>query len=376
MNLIINTSNLYVGGGVQVAISFINELKFIEEKNIYHIFLSKEIEKQLNKKSFPKNFKFYLIEESPSSLKNRRKIVKKLNDLEIKINPDAVFSIFAPTYWRPKSKHVAGFALGWITNPKSLAFQTLSFKEKIKRKLDSYYKTYYIKRDIDYYVVETEDVKEKLIKILNINENRIFVVSNTYSSVYDKNNYDKLLLPDKKNNEFRLITIAHNYPHKNIKIIKDVLPFLENEQVKYKFYITIDNESYEKIFKGLEDKVINLGSVETKYCPSLYEQCDALFLPTLLESFSASYPEAMKMKKPILTSNLSFAHSICKDAALYFDPLDPKDIAQKIIKLSQNRNLQEDLINKGLNQLQNFETAKSRAIKYLKICKQIIKDKK
>ena len=55
-----------------------------------------------------------------------------------------------------------------------------------------------------------------------------------------------------------------------------------------------------------------------------------MFLPTFLECFSASYAEAMLMKKPIITSNLGFAQNVCKDAAVYFDPCNPEDIIDKI----------------------------------------------
>jgi len=374
MKLLINTSNLYVGGGMQVAISFIDELKRLNIDNEYHIFISINIDKQIDKDNFPNNFHFYIIEKSPASLKTRIKVVKQLDALEKQINPDIVFSIFAPTYWRPNTIHISGFALGWITNPYSEAYKVLSLKQKIKRILDSIYKTYYVKRDSDYYVVETEDVKEKMFKVLDISKENIFVVSNTYSTYFEQNNTEVYKLPYKEQNEFRLITIAYNYPHKNIKIIKDVLVFLTDLEINYKFYITIDDKSYNTIFSGYEDKVINLGSVDLKDCPFLYAQSDALFLPTLLESFTASYPEAMKMKKPILTSDLSFAHSLCGDCALYFDPLNPKDIANKIIKLSKDKELQQKLIKKGIQRLESFETAESRAIKYIKICEQIIKE--
>jgi len=376
MKLLINTSNLYVGGGVQVALSFINELKNIDKYNEYHIFLSPVVNKQLNSDEFGDNFKFYLIEKSPSSLKNRYQIVKKLNYLENKIKPDIVFSIFAPSYWRPKTIHIVGFALGWITSPQSKAYQVLNFKQKIRRKLDSIYKTYYVKRDADYYIVETEDVKEKLFKVLNIAKEKIFIVGNAYSKYFEDDVYPIIELPIKEENEFRFITIAHNYPHKNIKILKEVIPYLQDIKLKYKFFITIDEENYNNMFEGLEQNIINIGQVEAKYCPSLYAQCDALFLPTLLESFTASYPEAMKMQKPILTSDLSFAHSLCKDAALYFDPLDPQDIAEKIIKLSMDNELQRDLVKKGIERLKDFETAESRARKYLEICEAIARKDK
>ncbi len=373
MKLIINTSSLYVGGGIQVALSFINELKQINKNNEYHIFLSQAINKQIEQKSFPKNCHFYLIEKSPSSLKTRKKIVAKLDALEKEINPDIVFSVFAPSYWKPRSKHIIGFAMGWITNPKSEALKVISFKQKTKRTLDTIYKKYYVKRDAQYFIVETDDVKEKLFNVLKIPKENVFVVGNTYSSHFDQADYSRFELTNRKENEFRLITISHNYSHKNIKIIKEVLPYLENKNIAYKFFLTIDEESYKTLFHGHEDQVINLGPVQSKYCPSLYEQCDALFLPTLLESFTASYPEAMKMQKPILTSDLSFAHSLCQKAAIYFDPFDSKDIADKIIKLSKDQQLQEELITKGNDRLQNFETAKSRARKYVEICERIIK---
>ncbi len=373
MKILINTSNLSIGGGMQVALSFINELNNLKLDNEYHIFLSVALKNQINQTFFLSNFYFYCIEKSPSSLRTRKQIVSQLDALENDINPDIVLSVFTPTYWRPKSTHIVGFALGWMINPHSEAYRVLGLKQKIRRKLDSMYKTYYVKRDADYYIVETEDVKEKLFKVLNIVKEKTFVVGNTYSSEFDQDNYAELSLPERSNHEFRLVTIAHNYPHKNIKIIKEVLPYLKDSALNYKFFITIDDENYRTIFKGLEDRVINLGSVESKYCPSLYDQCDALFLPTLLESFTASYPEAMKMKKPILTSDLSFAHTLCQDAAFYFDPLDPKDIANKIIELSEDQQLQNELIIKGTERLKDFETAESRARKYLSICEKIIK---
>ena len=72
MKLLINTSNLSVGGGVQVALSFIHELKDLEVDNKYYIFLSVVISKQINKTLFPSNFHFHFIQRSPASLKYRK----------------------------------------------------------------------------------------------------------------------------------------------------------------------------------------------------------------------------------------------------------------------------------------------------------------
>ena len=377
MTIIINTSNLYVGGGVQVALSFINELKEMDTLHHCHIFLSQATKKQLDTKSFPDHFHFYLIEKSPASLRTRKKVLSKLEELEKKIKPDIVFSVFGPTYWRPKAKHIMGFAVPWVLQQDSVAYRELPLHKRIKMRMWVKYVAYHAKKDATYYIIETEDGKNKMSHVLDIPEKNIAVVGNSYSAVFDDTSYQNtknseyIQLPEKTENEFRLLLISHNYPHKNLKIINKVIQLLKDDSIK--FVLTVDDESYKILFPDQPKRVLNLGSVSQKACPSLYAQCDAMFLPTLLEVFSAAYPEAMKMERPILTSNYSFATDVCQNAALYFDPLDPEDTAQKIKKLVSDKGLQQELVEKGKRRVKEFETARSRAEKYITLCENVVK---
>jgi len=377
MKILINTSTLYFGGGVQVALSFINELITLDT-NEYHVFLSLEIERQLDKKLFGNNFNFYNIDKSPSKLLTRKKIVSILNNFEKEINPDVVFTVFGPAYWRPKTLHFLGFADGWVYNPDSIAFDRLSFFKRIKMRLAIKYKLHYLHRDADFYVLETDDAASKLSTMMKKNKNNFFVVGNTFSNVFSdaqylsENNKYYIKLPAKTDDEFRLLYVAHNHPSKNLSIINKAIKYLQNYNIK--FIVTVDEESYLDVFDvDSRDRIINVGPVPQYSCPSLYNQTNAVISTSLLETFSAVYPESMKMKKPLLSSDFSFARDICGDSALYFDALDPKDTSEKIITLMNNRVLQEELIQKGTNKLQTFETAQSRAKKYLDIIK-IIKD--
>ena len=377
MKILINTSNLYVGGGLQVALSFINELKELNTNHEYHIFLSLAVDKQIDQKEFTGNFYFYLIEKSPASLKTRKTIVAKLNSLEEHIKPDIVFSVFGPSYWKPKAKHLLGFADGWAYNSESVAYNRLPLLKRIKMRLHVKYKSYYLKRDADYYVLETLDAKNKFSKVIDIDKSKTFVVGNTYSSIFDEDeciqsNYEYFInLPKKQDNEFRLIYITHNHPNKNLTSINKILPLLDGFNIK--FFLTLDDVSYRTLFPVLTKNVINLGPIPQKSCPSVYKQCDALFAPTLLETFSAAYPEAMKMGKPILTSNYSFAKDVCQDAALYFDPLDPKDMIKKIKMLVRDKALLNKLAEKGRKRVKKFESARTRAEKYIAICENLVK---
>ena len=116
----------------------------------------------------------------------------------------------------------------------------------------------------------------------------------------------------------------------------------------------------------------NVGPVPISEVPSLYDECDMMFLPTLLECFSASYAEAMAKEKPILTSDLGFAHTVCGDAALYFNPTEPADIAEKIIYLSDNPEKRAQLVQAGKKALSQLNTPRERAEKFIEIGKGLV----
>jgi len=85
-----------------------------------------------------------------------------------------------------------------------------------------------------------------------------------------------------------------------------------------------------------------------------YYNSDIFLLPTVLESFCLTYLEAMQHDCPVITSDMDFAHYICEDAAIYFDPFSSQSILQSIIKLSKNDELRTGLIKKGKHRLTNF----------------------
>ena len=57
MKLLINLSNHLGGGGLQVALSFLSECRQITN-NEYHVFMSPNVARQVDRTSFGKNFSF------------------------------------------------------------------------------------------------------------------------------------------------------------------------------------------------------------------------------------------------------------------------------------------------------------------------------
>jgi glycosyltransferase involved in cell wall biosynthesis len=370
VKLIINCCNISSKGGIQVAISFINECVSYPE-NEYHAFVNNEIFLQIDQNEFPGNFHFYIIEHSPSSLKYGFKTIRKLKLLEKEIKPDCVFTVFGSSYWTPRSIHLMGFAMGHNIYPEYFAKINFQFREKCLFIFRRYLHTFLFKLNAGYYYTENADVSKRLAKLLRVSENRVFTIGNTYSHVFEEPWESTAILPPKGENEFRLITITTYYTHKNLEIIRKVIPYLSLSDLKIRFILTLPEDIFSSKFSDCNEYILNLGPVPLKHCPFLYANSDALFLPTLLECFSASYPEAMKMNRPVLTSNLPFALSICGPAAEYFDPFDPEDIAKKILNLASDKARQAELARLGNEQLRMFETPGSRAKKLLDICASI-----
>lgn len=371
MKIIINVSSIFKGGAEQVANSFINECRKFPEHE-YHVFLRSNIKDQLNLEIFPDNFRFYELEKRPgSSIINLLKALRYYDQLEKKIQPDVVISTGGHGYWKPQVPLLSGFNIPHYIYPESPYFQKLSLKKKLIWRCKKFIHMWFHSRS-DAIVVQTDDVKHRLRKLLP--DMDVYTVSNTVNGCFKEPEVFPDKLPEREKGEIRLLTVSSYYSHKNLDVIPRVLDHLKSRGYNnIKFVLTLPPENFVSFNeKRHESGIYNVGPISINECPSLYKECDMMFLPTLLECFSASYVEAMAMEKPVLTSDLGFAHTICKDAALYFDPVNEKDIADKIIHLAENLELQEKLIQNGKKIFQSIITPAERAEKYLKLCEELV----
>jgi len=366
--LIVNTSNLRNGGALQVASTFIEGLRSFSQ-NQYFVFLPLVLYKSIGRRDFPDNFTFYLVDH-PSKIPFFKKASNQLSSLEEKIKPNCVFSVFGPTYWKPKSYHVMGFANGLYVYDNLPYIRNLPLIDKVLLNLKKNYHKLLLKKNADLYVVQTNDMKKEFSKFINVAHNQISVISGSCHPIFSKKINNIGLLPAKRDDEFWFVTISAYHPHKNLDIINEIAGELSKytNSTKVKFILTLPQNLFIKKFKHNTDLIMNIGPVDINDCPYLYSKSDALFLPTLVETFSASYPEAMIMNKPILTSDYPFSRSVCKDAALYFDPYDINDVMSKIFEITSNKDLYNSLINKGSFCVKRMPSFMDMTKKYLDVC--------
>jgi len=62
----------------------------------------------------------------------------------------------------------------------------------------------------------------------------------------------------------------------------------------------------------------------------------------------------MKSGLPVAASNISSIPEILGEAAIYFNPLDPNDIAAKINKILSDDKLRKELISKGMKKASQY----------------------
>ena len=355
MKLMIDASLQSVGGGVQVAVNFINNILNSHFADELLIVVSPQVDKQINS-SLKNNVNYYVFDNARGFLKFWQGI--QLSKLEKKFKPDLVFIVFGPSYWKPKAKSIQGFAIPHIVYPQ---ISDLLYKDrpinKILLNLLLKIKKNQILNNYEYMVVETETFKRLVTEKIGFDKNNIYVIENSFNKKFNK----ELILSDniKKSDFMNFFFFSSYYPHKNLEVLIDVAYILKNKYniyLKFNFLIKSDSVEWSRFIDIAKSKDVlsylnTYGSVNNDEMTRLYGENDFVILPTLAEVSTAVYPESFISKKLVFTSDLDFAKELCGDGAIYFDPLDSSDIALKIYQVINDAELQNKIIEYGSLQL-------------------------
>lgn len=218
----------------------------------------------------------------------------------------------------------------------------------------------------DIVIAQTDFIKNRLKELYSLQDVRVINNAVTINVAPDDEVLDFALPLG-----IRLIYPTVYYPHKNLEMLLDLGGLIKASKLNYRIVTTInpDTASSRRFLDsiaelGLQGIITNIGQVPLTQMHSLYKQCDALVMPTLLESFSIVYLEAMHYGLPVFTSDMWFAQAVCGDAAEYFDPFNAADIFRSIKKVMQHPSIKSALIAAGEQQLASFPTWKANFATY------------
>ena len=110
---------------------------------------------------------------------------------------------------------------------------------------------------------------------------------------------------------------------------------------------------------NLQNYVIFLGYMEERELRCVYRLATLFVFPSLREGFGLPVLEAMASQTPVAASIAPALPEILQNAALYFDPKDPEDMAEKIIRLLSDEGLRENLVASGRQRVLDFDWRKT-----------------
>jgi len=122
------------------------------------------------------------------------------------------------------------------------------------------------------------------------------------------------------------------------------------------YYMEV-RRTWEKL--NLSEYIIRPGFISDEDLPIFFKEAAALIRPSFIEGFVLVELEAMSLGTPVVSSNASCMPELLEDSAIYFNPLDPKEMAAAINKVLTDENLRNNLIQKGYNQIKKFNWEKT-----------------
>lgn len=150
-----------------------------------------------------------------------------------------------------------------------------------------------------------------------------------------------------------ILYVGNIKPHKNLKTL--IRAFISiAEQVPHNLvlvgkkegFITGDSE-VANMAKALAGRIHFTGHVSDEELHQHFHHAEAFIFPSLYEGFGLPPLEAMAAGCPVLVSNAGSLPEVCGDAALYFDPLDETDLSKKLLEIINNKELRNELRNRG-----------------------------
>lgn len=326
-NILLDLSSIKSGGGLQLAINFINNIK---ADNIYLL---------INEKS-----KGYFLDLErviaicPNNLFSRFYFENFVfPNILLKFNIDIIYTFFGSGLPRKSNaKSVVGVAYPIICYPDSDYWKYVPIKEKIKKIIWNYIRVNRLK-NADIIICETEIMKERVLKTPSLCSKKILVFPPTVTNFLQE-------LPFLKRNieNFNILVLGSLGYHKNNWRLYDLCFSLKTENINFCFNCSFSKNDFishlnSMGIKNIDVSILNkyfkfLGVISPNNIQQLYNDSNILLNISDLESFSNNYMEAWKTSTLLVCSNRDFSKSICRNSAIYCEPHDIESIKNAVLK--------------------------------------------
>jgi len=221
-------------------------------------------------------------------------------------------------------------------------------------------------RRLDRIIAVSSWVKQELIDITGIKENRIDVVPNgiDLSAFYPRSRGEEsvvLIQPFSFRRPYILYAARIEHPVKNhVRLIEAFGIFKKRTKYPHRLVLAgADSRGVEKVKEAAaassyRNDIFFTGHFPLTSLPELYCGADIVVIPSMYEGFGMGVLEAMACGIPVACARAASLPETAEHAALYFDPLNAEDMADRMVTLTANRDIHRECRRLGLKQATNF----------------------
>jgi glycosyltransferase involved in cell wall biosynthesis len=223
----------------------------------------------------------------------------------------------------------------------------------------------------------SEFSKQELIKYYGVNPEKITITLLAYNRAFRKIHDTALLKPvrEKYNlHEKYLLAIGGSEYRKNMQRLINV--YQKHFSGAYKL-VVIGGKWRDVDLPGkyASDKNIRfLTNIPEEDLIAIYNMAEVFVFPSFYEGFGIPVLEGMACGVPVVTSNVSSMPEVGGDAAIYFDPYNEEDMAEKISRVLDDETLRKTMIAKGLEKVKEYSWKKC-AEETLQVYKEVLESK-
>jgi glycosyltransferase involved in cell wall biosynthesis len=152
---------------------------------------------------------------------------------------------------------------------------------------------------------------------------------------------------------------AAMWPHKNHARLIEAFGRLDHPDL---FLVLVGQRRGQSVLFAGRDRVVHLGHVRPDVLPALYRRASALAFPSRFEGFGLPVLEAMACGCPVAASRIGPLLEVGKDAAVFFDPEDPLDIARALDRVLAGGAERDRLVEAGIRRAAAFSWERTAAL--------------
>jgi glycosyltransferase involved in cell wall biosynthesis len=215
----------------------------------------------------------------------------------------------------------------------------------------------YIPRKSRLLITPTEFVKQDIMQYAHIPADKITVTLEAADFIHSSPTAPKTI--NLQNSKF-IMYVGRPQPHKNLWRLIEAYALLRPSHPDLKLVLAGRKDAmYNHIETKAKAAGIAEGIIFTDYITDaelrwLYQNTQAYIFPSLSEGFGLPGLEAMMHGAPVVSSNATCLPEVHGDAAHYFNPLDPADMAQKIAEVIDDPGFRNELVKRGKVQSAKF----------------------